>query len=121
VNWTRNFQVAKIASLQSSARKARRVGAALYSGGTLLSIGYNEYGHSHPDAPWNLHAEHRALLKRQYYDDKGRLIMYVWRALASGAAANSKPCENCTRLMREAGIRLVRFVNEAGRFEEMKI
>lgn len=111
--WARGFEVAKAAALLSNARHARRVGAALYSGSTLLSIGYNEYGKSHPKAVWNMHAEHRALLRRQYHVSKN-LIVYVFRETADGKEACSKPCSNCAALMKEAGVRLVRYLDEVG-------
>jgi len=122
-SWKRGFETAKAASLNSIApRHARKVGAALFSGSVLLSLGHNSYNHGHPKASWNIHAEHRALLRRQHYDVNGRgLILYVYREVRSGAAACSRPCRNCQILLREAGVRVVRFVNESGQFDQLAL
>jgi deoxycytidylate deaminase len=48
-HWRRGFETAKAASLLAIAPKVRlRVGAALFSGTRLLSIGFNSYGVTHP-------------------------------------------------------------------------
>jgi len=122
-SWKRGFEAARVASLDSVApHLARKVGAALFGGSILLALGHNTYGQSHPDSQLlcNVHAEHRALLRRQYYEGRG-LIMYVFRQLASGAQACSKPCANCIGLMRIAGVRAVRFINDRGKAEEINV
>lgn len=120
VKWTRGFETAKAASEYATAPKhSRKVGAALFSGSALVSIGFNRYGHSHPQAKWGIHAEHAALIKRRYYPNKGNLILYVYRELSDGSPALSKPCVNCQNLMSEVGVRLVRFVNGSGQFEQI--
>ena len=122
-SWKKGFDAAKAASQNSIApRVARKVGAALFSGSVLLAIGHNSYGHSHPQAEigHNLHAEHRALLRRRYYDVRGE-VMYVWREKADGSPGCCRPCDNCMGLMKEAGIRVVRFVDEAGTFNQVEI
>jgi tRNA(Arg) A34 adenosine deaminase TadA len=121
--WERGFEAARAASQDSIApRTARKVGAALFGGSILLALGHNAYGQSHPDSKLlcNIHAEHRALLHRQYYEGRG-LVMYVFRQLASGVEACSRPCENCIGLMGIAGIRAVRFINDRGKAEEIKL
>lgn len=119
----RKFEVARYASTFSNARHSRRVGAVLYSGSTLLSSGHNEYRKTHPSsAPMcNIHAEHRCLIRRRYYEDTGNLTMYVYRETADGLLACSKPCENCMFLMHEAGIKKVYYINEKGEIEVGKI
>lgn len=124
MNWTRGFSAARAASLNSVApRHARRVGAALFSGSVILSIGHNTYSHGHPKALklGNIHAEHRALLRRQHYDPRGNLVLYVYRETADGRQANSRPCDNCLELMKEAGVRIVRFIDIHRKPCELKI
>lgn len=102
------------AELSDAPRQGLKMGAALYSGSRLLSVGANRW-HSHPasdnaDFCRSLHAEHVALLRRQHFDKpSGRLTLYVARSLADGSIGNSRPCDNCMWLCREAGIDRVRF------------
>jgi cytidine deaminase len=120
VKWTRGFETAKAASEYAVApRHSRKVGAALFSGSSLLSIGANRYGHSHPQAKWGIHAEHAALIKRRHHPNNGNLILYVYRELSDGSPALCKPCANCQNLMSEVGVRLVRFVDSAGDFAQL--
>jgi len=100
--WTQGFDAAKEGSrLAQAPRHSRKVGAALYAGRRLLSIGFNSYGQSHPRNPkgYSIHAEHRALLRRQHYAPHNRLIMYIWRETADGNPAHSEPCKRCKELM----------------------
>lgn len=113
-SWKRGFDIARAATEFAIApRRSRRVGAALFSGATLVAIGANRYGHSHPDAEWSVHAEHAALIKRQYHPSRN-LILYVYRELADGTPACSRPCRNCVQLLRMAGVRWVRFYDTDG-------
>ena len=119
----RKFEIARAASLCSAARRARKVGAALFSGSVLLSVGSNEYGKTHPaSAPYcNLHAEHRCLLRRRWRENGNSLSIYVYRELANGTIACSKPCNNCLNLLREAGVRTAYYFNEDGRITLVKL
>lgn len=78
-SWVRGFETAKAASLHSnSSQVSKRMGASLYSGDRLLSIGYNLFYKTHPAYKTltegkvihkNTHAEWMALLKRQHYNN----------------------------------------------------
>jgi deoxycytidylate deaminase len=119
--WDRGFEVAKAASEYGVApRKSRKVGAAIYAGSRLLAIGFNKYHYSHPDAEWGIHAEHAALIKRAYYPAKN-MVVYVYRELANGSVACSRPCANCIYLLRLAGVAVVRFADESNKFVEIKL
>jgi cytidine deaminase len=119
--WKQGFDAAKAASQYGVApRRSRQVGAALFSGSTLVAIGFNRYNYTHPKAKWGIHAEHSALIKRQYHPSPN-LIMYVYRESANGKPAMCKPCENCHLLMREAGVRFVRYINNVGDLEQSMI
>lgn len=129
--WDRGFEVARAASNHSSAPYRRtKMGAALFCGPNLLSVGFNVYTKSHPvvkmhkgDKPFlhNIHAEQLALIKRKHYDHNGNLTMYVWRETQDGKPGMSKPCDMCEHLLREAGISKVRYINEDGSWEELKL
>ena len=124
----RGFDAAFAASLLSDAPRAGlRMGAALFSGARLLSVGANLYGRSHPQSEqsedfWrSTHAEHIALLRRQHYDTRGSLTLYVARRRKDGTIGSSRPCWNCTTLCREAGITRVWFYNAYGKREEIAL
>lgn len=119
----RKFEIARAASFLSRARTARKVGAALFSGSILLSVGNNEYGHTHPNSkPYcNLHAEHRCLLRRRYYKDGSNLCIYIYRETVDGSLGCSRPCANCISLLREAGVKKAYYFNVSGNIESLKI
>jgi len=126
-SWKKGFEVAKAASKYAIApREGLRIGAALYAKSALLSIGFNTYYVTHPASARNklfdrnIHAEHRAIIKRQHYDNSS-MVMYVYRELANGILANCMPCLTCQKLMAEAGVKRVRFINEGGQFEELSL
>jgi deoxycytidylate deaminase len=122
----RGFAVALAASEFSDApRRALKMGASLYSGSRLLSIGANLFGRSHPDSAnspsfyRSTHCEHVALLRRKHYESTGNLTLYVARIRADGSFGCSKPCDNCMNLMKLAGVTRVRFFDENGNQKEL--
>ena len=123
----RGLSVALAASLLSNApRTGLRLGAALYHGSRLLSIGANRWS-THPASDNNdvfcrsLHAEHCALVRRQHYDAPSRMTLYVARRREDGTLGCSKPCQNCMALARLAGVRRVWFYNTEGKPEEVAL
>lgn len=121
----RGLSVALAASLLSNApRVGLRLGAALYHGSRLLSVGANRWS-THPDSDNNdvfcrsLHAEHCALVRRQHYDAPSRMTLYVARRREDGSMGCSKPCQNCTALARLAGVRRVWFYDQNGQAKEV--
>lgn len=125
--WKRGFEIAKAASIHSNGDKAsKKIGAALFSKGNLLSIGFNQWGVTHPDSAngknyvRNLHAEHKAILKRRHYDDNN-LVLYTYRETCDGSPACSKPCNNCMNIIAEAGIKKVRYIDNNGLMTETAI
>lgn len=118
----RGFETALAASLLSNApRTGLCMGSALFHGSRLLSIGANRW-HTHPasnneDFTRSLHAEHVALIKRWHYDIPSRMTLYVARKREDGTIGNSKPCTNCVRLCKLAGVRRMWFYNDKGKEE----
>jgi deoxycytidylate deaminase len=119
----RGFNVAFAAALLSDAPRAGLcMGTALYSGNRLLSVGANRW-HTHPDSDnthgfdRTLHAEAVALLRRQHYDTRGNLTLYVARRCKDGNIGNSRPCVNCLRLCRLAGVTRAWFYEYGARKE----
>lgn len=131
-SWRRGFEAAAAISEYSTGHMlGMRLGAALYSGRNLLSLGFNDWFQTHPlsmkeEHPKNLHAEHAALLKRRHYDNPNNLTMYVYRAKINPQShlmelACSRPCANCMVMMSVANVRRVRFINENGIPDELII
>jgi deoxycytidylate deaminase len=121
--WKRGFDAAKAASEYSDGiRTGRKMGAALFSGAKLISIGFNLYNKTHPESGHlkKVHAEQSALLKRRHYDNSNNLTMYVWRSTSLGPSC-SKPCPMCESLMSLAGVGRVRYIDQNGNFKEMKL
>ena len=114
------------AMLSTAPRTGLRVGAALYCGARLLSIGSNRW-HSHPESDnteftKSLHAENVALIRRKHYDaPRGRLTLYVARQREDGSVGCSRPCVNCIKLCRLAGVARIWFYAYNGKVEEMSL
>ena len=105
----RGFDAAFAASeLSDAPRVGLRMGAALFSGSLLLSIGANLYGRSHPaslqseDFWSSTHCEHVALLRRQHYDTRSKLTLFVARRRMDGSIGSSRPTDNERRSHLEA-------------------
>lgn len=126
--WVKGFEAAEAASAHAEVTYGPwKMGAAMFSGNNLLAIGFNLMTKSHPQSQHKsgynicIHAEQMALIRRRHYDGDTNLIMYVWRTGGDGNPASSKPCTNCQHLMKLAGVRKVRYFNEIGQAEEMKL
>lgn len=110
----------KLNRLADVARAAARLspdwpqlGAVLVRGSRVISVGYNQRHKTHPKAAtWtqSIHAEHSALLG---VDAQGADLL-VYRALRNGATALAKPCPDCWRLLRRAGVRRVYYTTPTG-------
>ena len=123
-HWIRGFDAAKSAKQHSTAPKhSRKMGAALFSGSTLVSIGFNKYCYSHPESnvlSTATHAEHVAILRRRHYSNKN-LIMYVYREDSKNRPVCSKPCKNCQTILRDIGVKRVRYYSSDDEPKEMKL
>jgi tRNA(Arg) A34 adenosine deaminase TadA len=130
--WKRGFDAARAASLLSNgSTPGYKLGAALYSGSTLLSIGHNVWGKTTPhskrsDYEGNTHAEVMALVKRWHYDNPSNLIIYVSRTTMDNrrryySQGCSRPCANCLAVLTMAGVRRIRFFDEEGIAKEIKL
>lgn len=129
--WQRCFEIAKAASEHSDGKFPRdRMGAAIFSGSRLLSVGFNQYAKSRPGNIGlkkngrtfliSIHAEQSALSKIKYRDySSNKLICYIVRLNSVGDFTSSKPCNMCIDHLKNHGIKNVRFINESGNPEEL--
>jgi deoxycytidylate deaminase len=130
-SWRRGFEAAEAASIYSDGVKlGERLGAALFAGPRIMSLGYNVWAKSHPASRHPkfdrcVHAEHMSLIKRRHYVNSNNLVMYVYRAkrenFKDAIAACSRPCKNCCMLLELANVRRVRFIDENGIPAEMRL
>jgi deoxycytidylate deaminase len=94
---------------ESSPHPRYRHGAIALKGGSIVGKGYNHNG---------VHAEHSCLSGIWPNKRKG-LVVWVGRITKSGSWAESKPCEKCEELLREARVKKVIYSTPGG-FEELK-
>ena len=131
-SWSRGFEVARIASMHSTGTTfGQKLGAALYAGSNLLSIGFNDINKTHKfsvckEYNGNTHAEVKCLIKRWHYEKSNNLILYVSRIITNSdhTIMNfgcSRPCAKCMKVIIAYGIKRVRFYNERGIPEEIKL
>ena len=125
--WIQGFETAKAAMVYSDGFKARdKMGAAIFCGSRLLSIGFNQYsktdGTIKTKTPFlfSIHAEKAALSKIKYrnYSDL-KLICYVVRMNSKNQFVISKPCNNCIEALQNFGVHSIRFINAKGNAEEI--
>jgi deoxycytidylate deaminase len=131
-SWITGFDAAKKEMLSSpeNDKNTFNVGAALFSGNRIISVGHNVYEKTHPmyldvnereeEFARNTHAELMALSRRKHYSNNKNLIMYVYREAKNKEPAISEPCPICKKMLKEFGVAKVRYVNEYGEFEEQK-
>jgi deoxycytidylate deaminase len=95
----------------------RQHGAVVVRGGRVLSVGINRYRSRHTtvsesteyDPNISTHAEADALSRVP--DPRGATI-YVARVDKQGRPRFSRPCENCTNLLEEAGVKRVIYTTD---------
>ena len=126
----RFFNIAKEMSQLSNFSRAR-VGAVVTSGKRILSAScnstktrplqfyYNKYRNFEDYKNSNSceHAESSALsplIGKEIEWDK--VSIYTYRELKNGKRGCSKPCEACSKLIKELGIKTVYYIDEDGDF-----
>jgi deoxycytidylate deaminase len=126
----RGFEAALVASNHSDGLQRRlKMGAAIYAGSRLLSIGFNQYQKTKPGNKFfkvgengvvkeflkTIHAEQNALIKIRHRDySNNKLSMYIYRSDSNGNPATSAPCPLCQADIKKAGIAKVYFIAPGG-------
>ena len=99
--------LAEAAALRSSWQW--KVGAVIYRGSVILSIGTNDHLKTSPRS-WHQfnarHAEFNAISKLSEYSLKGASI-YVHRVGRDGLTHNAKPCPACEKMLAWSEIKRV--------------
>jgi len=96
-----------------------RLGAVLVHRNSIVSVGMNSYK-THPlmaaRTEWPfLHAEQNAIIRAGLDNCEG-LDLYIARVLKNNTLALSKPCDVCTELIKDVGIRNVFYSTDAKKF-----
>ena len=105
-----------------------KLGAVLFKNNKILSRGVNKFQKTNPNMTGiitndgehfnrSIHAEHQALMEHRHHDTSNGASMAVARIIKSGMLRMARPCNNCQRLLREAGIKRVYYTiaeNEYG-------
>ena len=109
------LNIARYFAEKSEERKKH--GAVVVKSGRVVGAGHNKFK-NHPDViPEELikihcsrHAEEVAI--REAGDNARGAILYVARVNNSGLDRNSKPCEECSKLIEKSGIKKVIYTVE---------
>jgi len=100
-----------------------RLGAVVARKNIPISFGWNKPFKTHPRSRsrfQSIHAELDAILGATIEQTNGATL-YVVRLLRNGRLAHSRPCEDCMRLIHQAQIRTVVFVNDKGELTHERI
>lgn len=111
------IKVAAKATLLSNADH-HKVAAAIFAGKRLLSLGWNTTK-THPKSSTRYfahHAEFSALIGNHKIDLVGSTIM-VTRRTPGGQFLMARPCDECFKVIRAAGIARIYYTNEVGDIE----
>jgi deoxycytidylate deaminase len=94
------------------------VGAALFDGARIVTLGFNRHK-SHPDSTcFTQHAEFDSV-RRMKWKNTANLVMYVARLTRTDKISLARPCTECQSVLLQAGIKKVFFTNHCGELEEL--
>lgn len=103
----KHFNLAK--KLCEKANHEFRLACVLVKGNRVVNVGWNNGRKSHPKSrSWNnlIHAEFAALIG-SCFDDTNGSDAYVYRLRNDGTSGMARPCGECERILRIAGIKRV--------------
>lgn len=112
------LSVARYFATKSNARNTH--GAVVVKGGRVIGTGYNR-NRNHPmivspehiKTNCSIHAEESAIRDAGY--DVKNAVIYVARVNKHGEDRDSKPCQRCSALIEEFGIKRIIYTTQAGR------
>jgi tRNA(Arg) A34 adenosine deaminase TadA len=106
----RDFSFIRRAAKEAKkSQENHKIGVVLVKGGKIVATTYNMKIQSEIFNPisYSKHAETRALTKRKYFEDIEGCICYVARIRKEQPFGLSKPCKECEKALRAAGISAV--------------
>lgn len=99
---------------------SHRVGAAVFIGAKLISLGYNRHK-SHPKSSprtCTQHAEFNSLI-RLAGNDLSNAVLFVARLTRTNRVSCAKPCPDCQAIISRMNIRRVFYTNHDGQLEKL--
>jgi len=117
-----NFQNLPLRQAIKAAEKSnhkQRVGAAIATGGRVLSVGSNSYKtHPRSTSPYKtIHAEFSAFLRAR--TELSGATLYVVRLLATGDLGMAKPCPDCQRFIAKMNLKKIIYSTDHGFAEQL--
>jgi tRNA(Arg) A34 adenosine deaminase TadA len=91
-----------------------KLGCVIVKKNAVLSAGFNNKNktHTRSNHPFKtLHSEIHALLGLDFKDTQGA-VAYVYREIADGTPAMSRPCPSCMMALKIAGIKRVFYTTD---------
>ena len=116
----RLFDIAR--SMSKKSKYCHQLGAVIAKKNKVMSVGFNNPYKTHPRSNnrfKTIHAELDAILGLAKEDLVGSTI-YVYREHKDGSPANSKPCQYCQMLIKQAGIKKVCYTDD-GKYKEYAV
>jgi len=106
---------AALKAARQSSFYAHRVGAALFLGSRLISLGWNRHK-THPECDcYTQHAEFAAICRsRKKLATLDKVILYVGRLTRTNRVSYARPCSPCQRKLLDAGITKVYYTDYNG-------
>lgn len=116
------FEKGLKAALQAARRSefySHRVGAAVFVGSRLISMGHNKHK-SHPRnrCCWSQHAEFDSLV-RLVGENLSNAILFVARLTRTDRVSCAKPCDDCQEFINQLNIKKVFYTNYKGELEKL--
>jgi len=109
---------AAIRAAEQSEFYSHKVGAAVFVGSKLISIGCNKHK-SHPKSLcWSQHAEFNSLI-RKVDMNLSKAILYVVRLTRTNRISYARPCNECQKLINSLQIKRVFYTNYQGNLEKL--
>lgn len=98
-----------------------KLGAVIYRKKKPIGLGYNHNVKTHPlmkryhvRHSFRIHAELNAILSVRHKHDLTDCTLVVYRETKKGDLALSKPCEECTKIIKSFGIKEIRYTTAEG-------
>jgi len=116
MNRTERGKRAALKAARRSSFYAHRVGAALFLGSRLISLGWNQHK-THPECNcYTQHAEFTTICRsRKKIPVSDKVILYVARLTRTNQISYARPCPPCQRKLLDAGITKVYYTDYNGK------
>lgn len=108
-----------------------RVGAVLTCGNSVMGMGCNDMGKSHPTMTKHsygtrkplvkIHAELAACRGFSVEDIDNRFALYIFRVRKNGSQGLAKPCDTCLNIIQTLGIKRIYFSLDDSGYGDLRL